>query len=292
MLRGSVPGEGKKMSVYLWPDVSNTNGRVIDAALAKHQGMSAIAAKATEGTSFVDKFLKPNYDAAVAAGLPFMAYHFADAGSGDAQAAHFLDVVDRTVGLKNCTLLLDRERDLNGAIMSGHEIDQFITRVQKNTASQLVIYEAGWVVAGAGASPLAATLPLIWPNYVDKKGEPDGGDANQLLKRVTPNQFQPFGGHTKYAARQFSSKAGIGGISPCDVNVCFDDALFMQLFKNQGDVDMTPDQAKQLQQLHDMFLAPVHDVGAGVPWALDQALGVVRSLQTDITAIKAHLGMN
>jgi len=253
--------------------------------------MSAIAAKASQGVHFEDAFLRSNYEAATAAGLPFMAYHFGEGGDGRAQAGHFLAVVDSVIGLNNCTLMLDREPDRTRGVLSGDETTNFIRHVQESTDRPLAVYEAKWVTDQAGTSAGAAALPLIWPNYVDATEEPPGGDAHELLKRVTPNWFEPFAGHTSYAARQYSSKAGIGGLSPCDVNVCFDDALFAQLFSTQGEVDMTPDQAMQLQQLHDLFLEQVDKVGAGVPWALNETLDRVKAMQAEIEAIKAKLEM-
>lgn len=209
------------MPVYLWPDVSNVNGHPIDGALAKAQGMSAVTAKATEGLGFKDSLLAANHAQAKAAGLPFMAYHYPHTGNGAGQADFFVAyVAEQCGGLEGIALMIDRE-DCDAATA-----DAFIVRLRQIAPhNALSGYEAQWVTDRFGQSAQMDSLPLLWSDYVSGSGTPF-----QRLANVTPNWMIPFAGHTSYAARQFTDTASVGGISPCDVNVCYDTALFERLF--------------------------------------------------------------
>ncbi len=214
------------MAALLFPDVSNTNGVALDAALAKQEGMCAVSAKASQGIGFVDGLFAANWAAAKAAGLPTMAYHFLDqTGSGQAQAQHFAGVVQTVCGGLGVPLMLDWEAD-NGQIPAAAVVDDFLAELAVLAPHAPVsVYTAAWVAASAGVSVRASRCGLIWPNYV-----PGAGNPRQIVAGVTPGWFQPFSGWTAYTARQYTSSAAVANISPCDVNVCFDQAAFDRLF--------------------------------------------------------------
>lgn len=83
-------------------DVSNWLG-VIDFAKVKAAGKQFVFAKASEGTDWTDASYARNKARAMAAGLPFGAYHFARPGraAGDAikEADHFIAVMGLTHGM-------------------------------------------------------------------------------------------------------------------------------------------------------------------------------------------------
>ncbi|MDQ2729269.1 MAG: hypothetical protein M3Y91_15735 [Actinomycetota bacterium] len=230
---------------YLFPDVSN-NEPVIDGLAAKQQGMSAIAFKASEGSGFVDRLAAANHDQAVRNGLPFMPYHFMAAGNGAAQAQHFIQCVHDACGaVDSIPLNLDREGG------EAADVDAFIREVRVLAPrNPLCGYSAGWADSQFGTSGELARLPLWWSNYVNGAGDP-----HQLLAQVTPGWFQPFGGFTRYAARQYSSSANVGGINGCDISVCFDDASFAAIFGGS-----TPTQGDFLMALSDAQQGEVHQM--------------------------------
>lgn len=223
-----------------WPDISNVNGSPINGPLAKSQGAAAIAAKATEGTGFRDGLLTANYRAAAQAGLPFMAYHFLRHDtSGAAQADFFVSWVDACIGTRKIGWLLDRERDEAGVVPNASVTDAFLGRLAQLLGPGITVtgYEAAWVVAGGGESARMVSNPLIWPSYVGGSGAP-----GPIISGVTPGYMPAFGGHAagSYSARQVSSSASIGGIAPCDLNVCYDDAKFAKMFNVSGTLPSPP----------------------------------------------------
>ena len=70
-------------------DVSHYNG-AIDWPAVADAGIALAFVKATQGVGFVDPAFERNRDAAVAAGIMVVPYHFLDTSDADRQAEHFL----------------------------------------------------------------------------------------------------------------------------------------------------------------------------------------------------------
>ncbi len=74
-------------------DVSHHNG-AIDWPAVAGAGIALAFIKATQGVGFVDPTFERNRNAAVAAGILAVPYHFLDTSDPDQQAGHFLDVTN------------------------------------------------------------------------------------------------------------------------------------------------------------------------------------------------------
>ena len=74
-------------------DVSHHNG-AIDWPAVAGAGIALAFIKATQGVGFVDPTFERNRNAAMAAGILAVPYHFLDTADPDQQAEHFLDVTD------------------------------------------------------------------------------------------------------------------------------------------------------------------------------------------------------
>ena len=74
-------------------DVSHHNG-AIDWPAVAGAGIALAFIKATQGVGFVDPTFERNRNAAIAAGVLAVPYHFLDTADPDQQAEHFLDVTD------------------------------------------------------------------------------------------------------------------------------------------------------------------------------------------------------
>jgi hypothetical protein len=97
-----------------------TVGRVIDISSAQHSGTASITwskvkaagvttaiVKATQGTGYVNPWFERDVQGAQAVGIATLAYHYADWGTVQAEAEHFL----ATVGTLTLPRMLDAEGD-------------------------------------------------------------------------------------------------------------------------------------------------------------------------------------
>jgi len=73
-------------------DLSSNNGHPIDYAAAKSAGVIAAFVKATDGTGYTNPYYAQDSSGFEAVGVPTLAYHFAQFGNAQAEAAHFLAV--------------------------------------------------------------------------------------------------------------------------------------------------------------------------------------------------------
>ena len=230
------------MTTHIWADCSNTQGRAADGASLRSIGCTALAAKASQGTTFTDGLLGANYAAARSAGLDFVAYHFLDTSDGAAQAEHFASGVQAACGTLELGLMLDWERvsyNPPGPIPSPATVDACLQRLaQLAPKAAISVYTSDWVVQAVGASALAPKYPLVWPSYVNGSGDP-----RNIVNDVTPGLFTPFGGWDAYAARQFTDQAVAGGFGTVDFNVCFDDAAYARLVVAGADSSVKPAQS-------------------------------------------------
>lgn len=175
-------------------DVSNNNGHV-DFAKAHAAGYRFVWLKASEGTSFTDRFFLDNVRRAKAAGLKVGAYHFLNQASASAQANHFAALV-RKAGLGKGDLLpvADVEKEgvspaLGGAFVSAlrHEL---------------------------GVSPLIYTFPGFANPWPSKFG------CKLWIAHFGASRPTIPGPWSEYAAWQHSSTASVPGVSGnADVNV-------------------------------------------------------------------------
>ena len=179
------------MTTRIWADCSNTNGHAADGAALRAIGCTALAAKATQGTTFTDELLGANYAQAKAAGLDFIAYHFLDTSDGAAQAEFFTRAVQAACGTLELGLMADWEK-LGNAFPSPATVDSFLERLaQLAPKAAISVYTAAWVIEGAGGpSAVATRYPLVWLSYVPPNPPDDPVDPRQILSAVTPGYFR------------------------------------------------------------------------------------------------------
>lgn len=122
----------------------------IDFHAARGAGLRAVFHKASEGLQYVDPRYANAREQALAAGLLWGAYHFGTGDDALAQAEHFLSVAKpdgRTL------LVLDLERNPQGASMSIEQARTFVTRVQQATGKWPGLYSGSYIRDNLGSIP-------------------------------------------------------------------------------------------------------------------------------------------
>jgi GH25 family lysozyme M1 (1,4-beta-N-acetylmuramidase) len=94
------------MSNYNGIDVSSYQG-TIDFAKVKDNGISIVYIKATQGTEYINPWLKAQYQGAKLNGLKIGFYHFLTNKSPTLQAQHFLNTINGLVS--DCKYIIDVE---------------------------------------------------------------------------------------------------------------------------------------------------------------------------------------
>lgn len=145
------------MAINVVVDLSHFN-TVSSFATVKAAGIVGVIHKATQGTSIHDQQYQNRRSAALAAGLWWGAYHFAEGGDGVAQANFFLSMVNPT---PTDLLVLDFEQNPGGASMTLAEAEQFVTRVQSVTGRWPGLYGGSYLkqLLGNNHNP---TLANCW----------------------------------------------------------------------------------------------------------------------------------
>lgn len=164
------------MAINLVVDLSHFN-TVSSFATVKAAGIVGVIHKATQGTSIHDPIYQSRRSAALAAGLWWGAYHFAEGGDGVAQANFFLSTVNPT---PTDLLVLDFEQNPSGASMTLAEAEQFVTRVQSATNRWPGLYGGAYLkqLLGNNQNPTLANcwfwlseygptahVPTNWPTW-------------------------------------------------------------------------------------------------------------------------------
>lgn len=237
-------------------DISNWQG-ALDAGRVVREGYAAVVAKATEGTDFRDARFGTYIAQTVAAGGIPGAYHFLRAGDGAAQARSFHTRIVEFGGPDGWLVQLDCEADASYATAKAFAVEW----ARLTGGHPLLLYTGTWwwgAAARAGWDGPAVT-PLLWhSHYVT------GSDAGSVLYgQVGDSWWTPgYGGWAHAALLQFSSTALVAG-QKIDVSAfrgSLDD--LRALTTSKGD-DMTPDQARQLADVHFALTEHLFDDGHG-----------------------------
>ena len=126
-----------------------------------------VIAKATEGTTFKDAYMKTFIDAALKAGKPVGVYHFAIGGDAVAEADYFLNYVKPYIG--KAMLILDWE---GNAVSRGVSwAKTWLDYVKAKTGITPVFYSYNNEVKAKDWSSVAKTYPLWNAGYFDKGHE-------------------------------------------------------------------------------------------------------------------------
>lgn len=129
-------------------DVSNLNG-TIDWAKVKASGITGAYLKATEGITFTDSYFAGNVNDAHANGIEVGAYHFAHPENDPIkEAQHFLSVISGHQ--LDFMHVLDLELPTSGGVYSAAYLTnwarQFITYVQQQTGTKVMLYTGVWYI--------------------------------------------------------------------------------------------------------------------------------------------------
>lgn len=164
------------MAINVVVDLSHFN-TVSSFETVKAAGIVGIIHKATQGTNMQDPEYQSRRSAALAAGLWWGAYHFAEGGDGVAQANFFLSTVNPE---PTDLLALDLEENPGGASMSLAEAEQFVTRVESVTGRWPGLYGGSYLkeLLGNNNNPTLANcwfwlseygptahVPANWPTW-------------------------------------------------------------------------------------------------------------------------------
>jgi lysozyme len=136
-------------------DISNWQGTV-DFKKVAGAGVSFVFIKATEGTTFVDRFVRQNFDGCKGAGMVAGLYHYFSANRDPVQQAeHFLSVAsDLKVGAADLPPVLDLEE------APKDPADR--ERLKGNVNAWLDA-----VRQAMGKRPLVYVSPNFWNTYMD-----------------------------------------------------------------------------------------------------------------------------
>lgn len=139
-LFGVVPDKAAPISNVV-VDLSHHNGSV-DLAAAQQDGIAGIIHKATQGSGYTDPTYAAHRQQAQGIGLMWGAYHFGVGGDPNAQADHFLSVVQPSV---TDLLVLDLESNNTGSSMTIDEAEDFVAHVQAVTGRWPGLYSGSYV---------------------------------------------------------------------------------------------------------------------------------------------------
>lgn len=213
-------------------DTANVNGRVVDAHDAFTRGLRLSLHKVSQGTSFIDSLWVPNHAAARKAGFRWVGgYHFLEAGRGAAQAAAYARALAKANDFR-VFHIVDVELQNSHVGPSYADVLDYCTEHERIFGYRMVdgrkvagiLYTGAWYWKGHLGNPRAPEGWLLWDSdYVGGRGGPfaifgqlkPGQDAGV---GVTPDLFAAYGGWTVQTrfARQFTSSASAGGLSPVD----------------------------------------------------------------------------
>jgi lysozyme len=145
-------------------DLSHHNGQALDFRAAAASGVLGVIHKATQGLGGRDPTWQAHRGAALAAGLRFGSYHFADGADGASQAQAFL----ATVGPQPGELLaLDLEDNPAGASMTLEGARAFVAAVRARVGKWPLLYSGHTLkrLLGGRPDPVLVNCPLWLAQY-------------------------------------------------------------------------------------------------------------------------------
>lgn len=120
-------------------------------------GADAVIVKATEGTSFVDLYCDSIIQQAIAAGMPWGFYHFADGGDAVPEAVHFINNCSYYFGTGIPVLDWEGNQGVDW-------VNRFVETVHEQTGVWPWIYANPWRFNQGGVNPNCARWVASYPN--------------------------------------------------------------------------------------------------------------------------------
>ena len=186
-------------------DVSHHNG-AIDWPAVAGAGIALAFIKATQGTGFVDPAFERNRNAAIAAGILAVPYHFLDTSDPDRQAGNFLAEAELGAG-QPAMLDWETAATLPSVVAIGRAVADRIGRDPVAYYGFAQLQEA---------SPDLSRWPLMLPEYPRGMGP---GDYSGLVER--PPRLPPGRPAARpYDFHQYTPAGRVAGIAtPVDRSV-------------------------------------------------------------------------
>ncbi len=191
-------------------DVSHHNG-AIDWPAVAGAGIALAFIKATQGVGFVDPTFERNRNAAVAAGILAVPYHFLDTADPDEQAGHFLDVTDLAAA-QPAMLDWETAATLSAVVAIGQAVADLSGR------DPVAYY--GFAQLGEVSLDLSR-WPLMLPAYPLGMSPGDYSSLVQHPPRLPPGRPSAWsGGARPYDFHQYTPAGRVAGIAtPVDRSV-------------------------------------------------------------------------
>ena len=191
-------------------DVSHHNGAIDWPAVAS-AGIALAFIKATQGVGFVDPAFERNRNAAVAAGILAVPYHFLDTSDPDRQAENFLGATQLGAG-QPAMLDWETAATLSAVVAIGRA-------VVGRTGREPVAYY-GFAQLHA-ATPDLSRWPLMLPGYPRGMRPGNYSSLVQRPPRLPPGRPVAWsGGERPYDFHQYTPAGRVAGIAtPVDRSV-------------------------------------------------------------------------
>lgn len=222
-------------------DISN-HQKGINVQSIRNEGFDFLIAKVSEGSTYRDPQWPGFRDAARAAGLKLMGYHYFRTGNVQAQADTFV----QHLGDKSIPAMIDFE---NGSGTSVRSIVEFIAALRDRGVTAKLLYLPRWYWQGTmGSTDLSPVgLPLMSSSY--------GANRAGYTSAIYPGDNDPgwngYGG-LDVAVFQFSERGRVAGMD-IDVNAFKGtEADLAALFSPEEDDDMafTDEDRAMLRTVH------------------------------------------
>jgi hypothetical protein len=216
----------------------------MDLAKVKAAGFNYVNIKTSQGTSYVYGAAHDWADKARAQGMGICTFHWLDnSASGVTQANIALRRMAEIGGPAGMAHQCDCEDNATEAIMRS-----YVDTMQQKLGRHIVLYTGDWwwVPRSWRAADLT---PYLWAG-------PNNGYLSAYPGDTSPHWRAGYGGWGDYSILQYAvqSIAGAGG-SSVSKSAIRDPAVWTALTGGAGgDDDMTPEQAKQLGDLHAMMV--------------------------------------
>ena len=218
-------------------DISSFQGGISGANIRRGGHEFAII-KATQGQEYVNPYLDAQINTCRQANLPIGLFHFLDASDPDGQARNFTRVAVSRLRPGDLPATLDFEsNDVpgQGGTASHSQLDAVRVAVQR-AGLRTMTYTGSyfWAMHGSGRCGQCAADPLWLAQY-----------------GASPTAPAPW---SRWTLWQFTSTStSVAGIAAIDVSTT---DHFVSLI-NTGGNTMTPDEARELSELHDGTLTPL-----------------------------------
>jgi lysozyme len=182
-------------------DISHHNGKSLDFALARADGILGVIHKASQGPRARDPMYSANRAGAIDAGLLWGAYHFGTDGDGARQARHFVEAVGDPTDV---LMALDLEPNPGGPSMTLAEARAFVMQVHELTGRWPGLYSGHTIKEWLGSrkDPILANCWLWLAQYGPRATVPRNWPTWTLWQYTDGS----VGGDPKHVA----------GIGPCD----------------------------------------------------------------------------